>query len=84
LFLNVETKEQSKQWMHAHSPNKPKNFKQTSSCQKADDSSFLGQDMKGVLTVEFMHHGTTMMSEVYCKKLKKNCIGPFRAKGVEC
>jgi hypothetical protein len=23
-FVNVETKEQSKQWMHTHSPNKPK------------------------------------------------------------
>jgi hypothetical protein len=23
-FVHVETKEQSKQWMHAHSPNKPK------------------------------------------------------------
>jgi hypothetical protein len=22
-FVNVETKEQSKQWVHAHSPNKP-------------------------------------------------------------
>jgi hypothetical protein len=29
-FMNVETKEQSKQWMHAHSPNKLKKFKQTS------------------------------------------------------
>jgi hypothetical protein len=27
LFVNVETKEQSKQWMHTHSPNKPKMFK---------------------------------------------------------
>jgi hypothetical protein len=26
-FVNVETKEQSKQWMHTHSPNKPKKFK---------------------------------------------------------
>jgi hypothetical protein len=32
-FMNVETKEQSKQWMHTHSPNKPKKFKQTSACQ---------------------------------------------------
>jgi hypothetical protein len=23
-FMNVETKEQSKQWMHTHSPNNPK------------------------------------------------------------
>jgi len=28
-FVNAETKEQSKQWMHTHSPNKPKKFKQT-------------------------------------------------------
>jgi hypothetical protein len=44
-FVNVETKEQSKQWMRTHSPNKPKKFKQTlSSCQKADDICFLGQE----------------------------------------
>jgi hypothetical protein len=29
-FANIETKEQSKQWMHTHSPNKSKKFKQTS------------------------------------------------------
>jgi hypothetical protein len=29
-FVNVETKEQSKHWMHTHSPNKPRKFKQTS------------------------------------------------------
>jgi histone-lysine N-methyltransferase SETMAR len=29
-FVNVETKEQSKQRMHIHSPTKPKRFKQTS------------------------------------------------------
>jgi hypothetical protein len=28
-FVNAETKEQSKQWMHTHSPNKLKTFKQT-------------------------------------------------------
>jgi hypothetical protein len=27
-FMNVETREQPKQWMHAHSPNKLKNVKQ--------------------------------------------------------
>jgi hypothetical protein len=30
-FVNVETKEQSKQRMHIYSPNKPNKFKQTSS-----------------------------------------------------
>jgi hypothetical protein len=42
--VSVETKEQSKQWMHTHSPNKPKKFKQTSACQKADGICFLGQE----------------------------------------
>jgi hypothetical protein len=42
---NVETKEQSKQWMHTHSPNKLKKLKQTlSACQKADANCFLGQE----------------------------------------
>jgi hypothetical protein len=42
--VNAVTKEQSKQWMHTHSPNKPKKFKQTSASQKADDNCFLGQE----------------------------------------
>jgi hypothetical protein len=33
-FVNVETKEQSKQWMYTHPPNKPKSFKQTLSVKK--------------------------------------------------
>jgi hypothetical protein len=41
--VNVETKEQSKQWMQTHSPNKPKKFKHTSACQKAEGNCFLGQ-----------------------------------------
>jgi hypothetical protein len=32
--MNVETKEQSKQWMHIHSPKKQKKFKQTLSARK--------------------------------------------------
>jgi macrodomain Ter protein organizer (MatP/YcbG family) len=38
-FVNVETKEQPKQWMHTHSPNKLKKFKQTSA-----RNSFVGQE----------------------------------------
>jgi hypothetical protein len=30
-------------------------------------------DRKGVLMVEFMQQGTMIMSEVYCKTLKKLC-----------
>jgi hypothetical protein len=36
LFANVETKEQSKQWMHMYSPNNPKTIKEMSTCQKAN------------------------------------------------
>jgi hypothetical protein len=74
LFVNVETKRQSKQCMHRHSPNNPKKFKQTSACQKADASCFLRQERgKGVLMVEFMRQGTTVTSDVYCKTLKELC-----------
>jgi hypothetical protein len=40
-FVNIETKEQSKQWTHIHSPNTPKEFKQTSDYQKANGNCFL-------------------------------------------
>jgi hypothetical protein len=40
-------------------------------------------DRKGVLMVEMMQQGTTILSELYCETLK-NCVGPFRTKGVEC
>jgi hypothetical protein len=43
--MNVETKEQSKQWMHTHSPNRLVKFKQTLyACQKADGNCFLRQE----------------------------------------
>jgi hypothetical protein len=70
-FVNVETKEKLKQWLHTHSPNKPRKFKQTlSACQKADGISFLGQDRKGVLMVEFIQQAR-ITSHVYCKTHKK-------------
>jgi hypothetical protein len=50
-FVNVETKGQSRQWIHTHSPNKPKKFKQTSA-RKLLAAVFW--DRKGVLVVEFM------------------------------
>jgi DNA-binding transcriptional MocR family regulator len=68
-FVNVETKEQSKQWINTHSPNKQKKFKQTlTAYQKADRNCFLRQNR--VLMVGFMQQGITMMSEVYCETLK--------------
>jgi hypothetical protein len=50
-FVNVENKEQSKQWMHTHLPNKPKKFKRMLSARKLMATVFL--DRKGVLMVEF-------------------------------
>jgi hypothetical protein len=61
-FVNVETKEQSKQWMHTHSPNNLKKFKQTFSARKLMETVFW--DRKGVLMVEFMWQGTTLTSKV--------------------
>jgi hypothetical protein len=42
--VNAETKEQSKQWMHTHYPNKLKKLKQMPACQKANGICFLGQE----------------------------------------
>jgi hypothetical protein len=61
-FVNLETNEQSKQWMHTHSPNKPKKIKEKYACQKADVTCFLGQERT---TEEFMQQGTTITSDVY-------------------
>jgi hypothetical protein len=80
--VNVETKEQLKQWIHTHSPNKPKMFKQTSARKLIDGNCFLRQERSADGGI--MQQQTTIMSEVYCETLKKNCIGPLRTKGVEC
>jgi hypothetical protein len=68
-FVNVETEEQSKHWMNTHSPNKPRKFKQTFSARNPMSAVFW--DRREVLVVEFMQHGTTITSEVYCETLKK-------------
>jgi hypothetical protein len=68
--VNVKIKEQSKQWMHTHSPKKPKKFKQTSS-RKLMVAVFW--DGKGVLMVEIMQQVATITSEIYCESLKKLC-----------
>jgi hypothetical protein len=41
-------------------------------------------DRKGVVMVDFLQQGITIMSEVYCETLKKNCVGPFKGKNMEC
>jgi hypothetical protein len=57
-FVSVETKEQSKQWMHTHSPNKPKKFKQMLPARKLMAAVFC--DRTGMLVVEFIKPGTTL------------------------
>jgi hypothetical protein len=42
--VNGETKEQSKQWINYTFTRLAEKFKQTSVCQKADGSCFLGQE----------------------------------------
>jgi hypothetical protein len=66
--VNVETKEQTKQWMNTHSPNKPKEFKQTLFARKL--MATVSWDRKGVLMVEFMQQGTTITLQVYYETLK--------------
>jgi hypothetical protein len=60
--VNAETKEQSKQWMHTHSPNKSKkSLNRRLPARKPMETLFWNS--KGVPMVEFMQQGTTM-SEV--------------------
>lgn len=69
-IVNAETKEQSKQWMHKHSPNKPKKFKRTMSNKKMMATAFW-DDREGILLMQFTAPGTTITSEVYCETLNK-------------
>jgi hypothetical protein len=79
--VNVETKDQPKQWMHTHSTKRATKFKQTLSARKPKTAIFWNK--KPVLLVELMQQGTTIMSQVYCET-HKNCVGPaVQNEGVE-
>jgi hypothetical protein len=82
-FVNVETKELSKQWIHRNSPNKQKKFKQMlSACQKAGGSCFLRQERSADGWIHAKRdHNVRSVSHV---KDLNNCVGLFRTKGVEC
>jgi hypothetical protein len=54
--VNVETKEQSEKWVHTHSPNRSKKFKQMLSARKLDGNCLW--DRKGVLMVELVQQRT--------------------------
>jgi hypothetical protein len=75
--VNVKTKEQSKQWINTHSPEKQKMFKQTFPrklmavvfWQKLMAVVFW--DRKGVLMVEFTQQGTTITIRSVLQKTEK-------------
>lgn len=63
-----ESKKQSQQWRHTHSPS-TKKFKVQFSERKIMASVFW--DRKGLLLVDFMPKGTTINAAAYCETLKK-------------
>lgn len=63
-----ESKRQSLQWRHTHSPS-AKKFKVQFSERKIMASVFW--DRKGILLVDFMPKGTTINADAYCETLKK-------------
>jgi hypothetical protein len=66
--VNVETKRQTPQCTHTHSPNKLRKYKQTLARKLMATVLW---DRKGVLMVEFMQQGTIITSQVYYETLKK-------------
>jgi hypothetical protein len=62
-FVNVETKEQSKQWVYTHHQTNRKHLKKRLSARKL--MAAVVWDRKGMLMVEFVQHGTTITLEVY-------------------
>jgi hypothetical protein len=62
--MNVEAKQQPKQWMHTHSSNEPKSLNKRLPARKPMATVFWVR--KEVLMVEFMQQGMTIMSHVTC------------------
>jgi hypothetical protein len=60
--MNVETKKQSGQWLHIHSPKRPKKLNKHFLPARKLISTGLW-DRKGVLMMEFMQQGSTITSE---------------------
>jgi transposase len=69
-FVSVATKDQSKQWTHTHSPNKPEILNKRCLSVRTRMATVFW-DRKGVLMVELMQQGTTVTWEVCCETLKK-------------
>jgi len=67
-YITPESKQQSLHWKRTGSPKKKK-FQQTLSTREIMCTVFW--DRQGVLLVEFLPQGTTIISAVYCETLKK-------------
>jgi hypothetical protein len=67
--VNVETKQQSQQWMHTHAPDKPKSLNKRLLARKL--MATVSRDRKRVLMVEFMQQGTTVTPEVHYETLRR-------------
>jgi len=63
-----ESKQQSLQWHHTHSP-RTKKFKTSISVKKFKASVFW--DRKGILLVDFMPPGATINAAAYCDTLTR-------------
>jgi hypothetical protein len=72
--VNVETEEQSKQWMHTHSPSKTKKLKQTSACQNADSNCFLEQQRSADGGIHVTRDHNNVRSVLRNTKKKKTVI----------
>jgi hypothetical protein len=74
--VNVETKEQPKRWKHTHSPDKPKQFKQTSA-RKLMATVFWDRQEKsidgGIHATRDHNNATNVL-----RNTKKNCVGPSK------
>ncbi|KAJ4447982.1 hypothetical protein ANN_09992 [Periplaneta americana] len=63
-YVNAETKLQSMQWGHTHSPKKSTKCRQTLSTTK-----LFFWETKGILLVEFLERNATINAERYCNTL---------------
>jgi hypothetical protein len=67
--------------MHTRSPHKPSKLKQTSAL-KLMVTVF--RDWKGVLMVEFLEQGTTVMSQIFCETKLRRAIQNKRRRMLTC
>jgi len=86
FFTSPESKQQSLQWHHTHSPRTQK-FKTSISVKKIMVSVFW--DRKGILLVDFMPPGATINADAYCDTLTRlraiqNKSRGMLSRGVRC